>query len=147
VAPVCERNPVAHRKRLRAARFREPGRFQFNDAWEASLVGARHISSPLGARQRLAEHRLAGRLSKARNAAAEQKDLWGLDITPKALNPASGRSAVLGRNALDQPGDCNAARQTSFGVSKYKNQEIRGEQLMSAADPSGHWSLGAMRYQ
>jgi hypothetical protein len=32
------------------------------------------------------------------------------DISPKALGPTRGLSAVLGRNALETPGDCGQAR-------------------------------------
>ena len=32
--------------------------------------------------------------------------LVGLDTSPTVLRPESGRTAVLGRHALDKPGDC-----------------------------------------
>jgi hypothetical protein len=33
-----------------------------------------------------------------------------MTLSPKALGPTRGLSAVLGRNALDEPGDCGQAR-------------------------------------
>src|SRR5215216_5734542 len=38
--------------------------------------------------------------------------------------PASGQSAVLGRNALDVPGDCVQARRTLDHAGQGKSQEI-----------------------
>jgi hypothetical protein len=43
------------------------------------------------------------------------KGLWRLDISPKVLRPARGRTAVLGRYALGKPGDCNVARHSLSG--------------------------------
>src|SRR4051794_37756222 len=50
------------------------------------------------------------------------RTLWRHDISPKALGPASGRSAVLGRNALIRPGDCDQARHRSNGAECGESQ-------------------------
>ena len=66
---------------------------------------------PSGARQRLAARQLTGRLSKARNQCRHQtKDLWRSDVSRQSPRPGERAEAVLGRNALDKPGDCNVAR-------------------------------------
>ena len=129
------------------------------------FIGARHISSPSGVRQRLAARQLTGRLSKARNVslgrwmmevdqftrvidrmarrqrrAARQSKMgnvrhwllqcrrqtwtsWRFDISPKALGPACGLSAVLGRNALHGPGDCDQARRVICRANWDESQE------------------------
>ena len=91
----------------------------------------------------MAVQQLTGRLSKARNvqgnvsdkgqsfrpwdvtskAAVRTKALGRLDIRQKALAAPSGRSAVLGRYALNKPGDCNVARRQLCGESRNKSQE------------------------
>jgi hypothetical protein len=80
-------------------------------------AAARHVSPPyrsettLGCRQQL-----TGRLSKARNSMPRpDRRLMEIRHFAIVLGPASGRSAVLGRNALAEPGDCNAARRPVCG--------------------------------
>ena len=46
-----------------------------------------------------------------------------IDISPKALGPRCGLGAVLGRYALKEPGDCDAARQT---LDDTKGEESQG---------------------
>jgi hypothetical protein len=53
-------------------------------------------------------------------------DLWGSDISPKALGPTDGLSAVLGRNALKEPGDCDAARHTINDTKPHESQDAHG---------------------
>ena len=45
------------------------------------------------------------------------------DISPKALGPTRGLSAVLGRNALEWPGDCDAARRELNGPKARESQD------------------------
>ena len=52
-------------------------------------------------------------------------DLWGSDISPKALGPTDGLSAVLGRNALKEPGDCDAARQATNDTEPHESQDAQ----------------------
>jgi hypothetical protein len=88
------------------------------DEGRVSFVGASHISSPQGVRQRLAAGQLTGRLSMARSdepralshagipqgrprvGLVEIGDVVERPVTTSHLGPASGRSAVLGRDAL-----------------------------------------------
>jgi hypothetical protein len=90
---------------------------------EEQVLFAQVISHlPMELRQHLAARQLTGRLSQARKIAARgaghwilqchrlTSGVWGPDISPTALGPASGHAAVLGRNALGKPGDCFAAR-------------------------------------
>jgi hypothetical protein len=71
----------------------------------------------------------------ADRAAVECPDLLGvrrrptmmvekMDIPPTASARQAGSSAVLGRGALGQPGDCNQARRTSFETREPKRQAI-----------------------
>src|SRR5438270_12742224 len=46
--------------------------------------------------------------------------------SPKALGPASGLSAVLGRNAFERPGDCDQARPRLCGGNWNKSQGVPG---------------------
>ena len=39
-------------------------------------------------------------------------------ISPQALGPVSGQSAVLGRDALDVPGDCIRARRGEIAAKR-----------------------------
>jgi hypothetical protein len=76
-----------------------------------SLVGTKHISSPLerdNAWLLVTAHRAA--VGSPEPIAAIRRKLGGDRAFPKVSSPTSGRSAVLGRNALGKPGDCNAAR-------------------------------------
>jgi hypothetical protein len=50
-------------------------------------------------------------------------DLWGSDISPKALGPTDGLSAVLGRNALKEPGDCDEARHPVNDAELHESQD------------------------
>ena len=45
------------------------------------------------------------------------------DISPKALGPTRGLSAVLGRNALETPGDCGQARRALVDLEPNESQE------------------------
>jgi len=45
-----------------------------------------------------------------------------VDIPPN-LDPASGRSAVLGRNAFGKPGDCATARHSSGKANSVFGQD------------------------
>src|SRR5450759_1512338 len=53
-------------------------------------------------------------------------------MSPKVLSPTSGRSAVLGRNALRMPGDCDQARRA------IKHSELDESQGSFASE---HFSL------
>jgi hypothetical protein len=66
----------------------------------ARLIGARHISSPLKWSETTLGCAAADRaVVEGPELASGHRD--GDDISPKALGPVSGRSAVLGRNALE----------------------------------------------
>jgi hypothetical protein len=48
-----------------------------------------------------------------------------IDISPKALGPTRGLGAVLGRYALKEPGDCDAARRQLDGTKDDESQDLR----------------------
>jgi hypothetical protein len=48
-----------------------------------------------------------------------------IDISPKALGPTRGLGAVLGRYALKEPGDCDAARPRLNGTKEDESQDSR----------------------
>ena len=48
-----------------------------------------------------------------------------IDISPKALGPARGLGAVLGRYALKEPGDCDVARRHLDGTKDDESQDSR----------------------
>ncbi|MBX9823879.1 MAG: hypothetical protein K2Y27_02685 [Xanthobacteraceae bacterium] len=82
------------------------------------------------------------------DAAAGRKTLL-ITASPKALNPASGRRAVLGRHALKKPGDCNQARRRSCGAAEAKSQSTctRSEgdvPLMHSPTAERAWRRGAL---
>src|ERR1700738_853221 len=54
----------------------------------------------------------------------------------KNLDPASGRSAVLGRNALGKPGDCAVARRSSGKTNPALGQEPFNTCRDRASQPS-----------
>ena len=87
----------------------------------ARLIGARHISSPLKWSETTLGCAAADRaVVEGPELASGHRD--GADISPKALGPVSGRSAVLGRNALGRPGDCVRARLPTYRAGSSENQ-------------------------
>jgi len=90
---------------------------------------ARHLSSPWGVRQRLTAWQLTGRLSNARNILSLRRrsmmKVEKMHIPPTALGPASGLSAVLGRDALGRPGDCIQTRRGLSDTESAKSQELK----------------------
>ena len=81
-----------------------------------NVVGTKHISSPLerdNAWLHVTAHRAA--VESPEPIAAIRRKLGGDQAFPKVSSPTSGRSAVLGRNALGKPGDCNVARHSLCG--------------------------------
>jgi len=57
--------------------------------------------------------------------AAAGTGLVVIDISPKALGPTRGLGAVLGRYALKEPGDCDAARHRLDGPKDNESQDSR----------------------
>jgi hypothetical protein len=87
-------------------------------AWAKCLVAAGRLRRT---RHRFGVSQLAW-ISPCRRQAS---DLWGSDISPKALGPTDGLSAVLGRNALKEPGDCDAARHAINDTELNESQDAR----------------------
>ena len=107
-----------------------------------TLMSARHFSSP-SMRQRLAARGSSpgGCREPGIQRRCKTKDFGDLIFRQKPQKPSvprAGASAVLGRYALAEPGDCNAARRTVCGRRAGKVQEGRGKQ-------SRHWALAAVK--
>jgi hypothetical protein len=70
------------------------------------------------------------------------EDLWSLSHRQKPSTRRSGQRAVLGRYALDMPGDCNQTRRKFFDANQTESQAGYGT-AMSAIGPTLDMQIAA----